>query len=96
MLLTISHYYNTNESVIYVASNLYKATLAYETISDLIGMENVNFYVTDEVVAVEALAISNEFKYERMHTISSLIKGDKKIIVTYISSFLRPMISRDI
>ena len=96
MLLAISHYYNTNETVIYVASNLYKATLAYEAISDLIGMENVNFYVTDEVVAVEALAISNEFKYERMHTISSLIKGDKRIIVTYISSFLRPMISCDI
>ncbi len=96
ILLTISHYYNSKESVIYVAPNLYKATTAYETICDLIGMENVNFYVSDEVVAVEALAISNEFKYERMHTIASLIKGEKKIIVTHISSFLRPMIKNDI
>ena len=96
ILLAISHFYTKNETVIYVASNLYKATLAYEAICDLIGMENVNFYVTDEVVAVEALAISNEFKYERMHTIATLIKGEKRIIVTYISSFLRPMISSDI
>ncbi len=96
ILLTISHFLNTNETVIYVAPNLYKATLAYEAISDLIGMENVNFFVTDEVVAVEALAISNEFKYERMHTIASLIRGKKRIIVTHISSFLRPMINRDI
>lgn len=96
LLLTINHYLTHNESVIYVASNLYNATLAYEVITDLIGMDNVNFYVTDEVVAVEALAISNEFKYERMHTISSLVKNKKRIIVTYISSFLRPLIPMDI
>ncbi len=96
ILLTINYFLNNNQTVIYVASNLYKATLAYETICDLIGIDNVNFYVTDEVMAVEVEAISNEFKYERMHTIASLIKGEKKIIVTYISSFLRPVISLDI
>ena len=42
----------------------------------------MNFYVTDEVVAVEALAISNEFKFERMHTIASILKNKKNIIVT--------------
>ena len=92
ILLTINHYLQTKETVIYVAENLYKATQAYEQICDLIGMENVNFYVTDEVVAVEALAISNEFKFERMHTIASILKNKKNIIVTYISSFLRPLI----
>lgn len=96
ILLTINHYLTHNETVVYVASNLYKATLAYETICDLIGMEHVNFYVTDEVIAVEALAISNEFKYERMHTIASILKGNKRIIVTYISAFVRPVIPLDI
>lgn len=96
LLLTINHYLTHNETVIYVASNLYNATVAYEIITDLIGIDNVNFYVTDEVVAVEALAISNEFKYERMHTVSSIIKNNKRIIVTYISSVLRPLIPIDI
>ena len=96
ILLAVNYYLQTNEPVIYVASNLYKATLAYEQICDLVGMENVNFYVTDEVVAVEALAISNEFKFERMHTIASILKNKKNIIVTYISSFLRPLIPIDI
>lgn len=96
LLLTINHYLTHNETVIYVASNLYNATVAYEIITDLIGIDNVNFYVTDEVVAVEALAISNEFKYERMHTVSSIIKNNKRIIVTYISSILRPLIPIDI
>ena len=59
-------------------------------------MEKVNFYVTDEVVAVEALAISNEFKFERMHTIASILKNKPNIIVTYISSFARPLIPLDI
>ena len=92
ILLAVNYYLQTNEPVIYVAPNLYKATLAYEQISELVGMENVNFYVTDEVVAVEALAISNEFKFERMHTIASILKNKKNIIVTYVSSFLRPLI----
>lgn len=96
ILLAASKFKQTNEDVIYVACNLYKATYAYEKLCDLVGVENVNFFVTDEIVAVEALAISNEFKFERMHTINSLIKGEHKIIVTYISSFLRPLISKDI
>ena len=96
ILLTINHFLKYNETVIYVAPNLYKATIAYETICDLIGMDNVNFYVTDEVVAVEALAISNEFKFERMHTIASILKNKPNIIVTYISSFTRPLIPLDI
>jgi len=92
ILLTINYYLETKKPVIYVAPNLYKATLAYEQICDLIGIENVNFYVTDEVVAVEALAISNEFKFERMHTIATILKNKPSIIVTYISSFTRPLI----
>lgn len=91
ILLTLLKYENSNSSVIFVAENLYKATAAYESFCDLIGIEHVNFYVTDEIVAVEALAISNEFKYERLYTINSIINNEKKIIVTYISSALRSL-----
>ena len=91
ILLTLLKYENSNSSVIFVAENLYKATTAYESFCDLIGIEHVNFYVTDEIVAVEALAISNEFKYERLYTINSIINNEKKIIVTYISSALRSL-----
>ena len=80
ILLTLLKYENSNSSVIFVAENLYKATTAYESFCDLIGIEHVNFYVTDEIVAVEALAISNEFKYERLYTINSIINNEKKII----------------
>ena len=48
------------------------------------GIENVNFYVTDEVVAVEALAISNEFKFERMHTIASILKNKKNDLRSFV------------
>lgn len=96
VLLTALKFYETDKSIIYVAYNLYKATYVYETLCDILGVENVNFFVTDEIVAVEALAISNEFKYERMHTINSLINNQKKVVVTYISSFLRPLIDKNI
>ncbi len=95
-LLTLIKYENSDSSVIYVAENLYKATLAYESFCDLIGMDNVNLYVTDEIIAVEALAVSNEFKLERLHTLNSILHNKKKIIVTYISSVLRPLPNKKI
>lgn len=91
ILLTILKYNENDSSVVYVAENLYKATAAYELFCDLIGIDNVNLYATDELVAVEALAISNEFKYERLYTINSILHNQKKIIVTYISSALRAL-----
>ena len=91
ILLTILKYQENDSSVVFVAENLYKATTAYELFCDLIGVDNVNFYVTDELIAVEALAISNEFKYERLYTINSILHNQKKIIVTYISSALRAL-----
>ena len=96
VLLSATKYIETEDTIIYVAPNLYKATYIYESLCELVGVEHVNLFVTDEIVAVEALAISNEFKFERMHTLNSIIKGEKKIIVTCISSFLRPLISKEI
>lgn len=95
-LLAYLTFLKTHDYVIYVASNVYKATAAYEALCSLAGFENVNFYVVDEVIASELLAVSNEFKYERIYTINSILKNEKKIIITHVNALTRALLPKNI
>lgn len=96
ILFVARHFKTNDDTIFYVAKNLYSASNVYETFCDLIGKENVNFYVTDDIVSVEALAVSNEFRLERLHALRSLIFKEKKIIVTCIQAFLRPVLRKEV
>ncbi len=82
--------------LLYVAANIYKATIAYETLCQLVGFENVHFYATDEVVAADLLAASSEFRFERIHTINSILEHKKSIIITHIGALTRPLMPKEI
>jgi len=93
-LLAYLTFLESDDFIFYVTSNLYKATLAYENLCEIAGYENVNFYVTEEIVSAELLAVSHEFKFERIHAVNSLINNDKKIIVTHINAITRLLMPR--
>jgi len=80
------------QTIFYCASNVYKATLAYDKIGKLIGYQNVLFYAIDEVVASEVDATSTEFKSERINAIQSIINNENKVIVTHINALIRDLI----
>lgn len=88
-LLAHAAFKETSDNIIYIASNVYFATKAYDAFCELAGYENVSFYAIDEVAAVEILAYSWEFRLERINTIKNIILGKKKIIVTHIQAALR-------
>ncbi len=94
-LLAYLSFLETNDYIIYVTPNIYKATLAYENLCQLVGYENVNFYANDEIVASELLAVSSEFRFERLHTVNSIIRQKKKIIVTHVGALTRKLMSKD-
>jgi len=96
ILLASLLFLKQEKTVFYVASNLYKASLAYEALCNLLGMEKVNFYVIDEVLAIEALATSGEFLKERLFTVNNILEGNKQIIVTHPNALLRPLHSKQI
>lgn len=87
--LTYKLFKENNDTIFYICSNIYKATLAYEAFVSLAGIENVNYYVMDDFSSSEVLASSSEYKYERMYTIDALIKGKKRIVVANVASILR-------
>ncbi|MDD3171986.1 MAG: CarD family transcriptional regulator, partial [Bacilli bacterium] len=94
-LLTYATYIKSGSFVIYVASNVYKANIAYEAFCRLAGQDNVNLFVVDEFLSLELAAISNEFKIERLNTLKSIANNEKKIIVTHTAALLRPLGNRD-
>lgn len=95
-LLTYTTYLRSGSFVVYVASNVYQANLAYESLCHLAGQDNVNLYVVDEFLALEVAAISNDFKVERLNTLKSIVNNEPKIIVTHTAALLRPLINKNI
>ena len=93
-LLSYLSYLKNDDFIIYVASNLYRANHAYEVFCNLVGFNNVNLYVVDELVSSELIAVSNDFKYERINTLKSIIENEKKIIVTHPQALLKPLIKK--
>ena len=93
-LMTYATYIQSGCFVVYVASNVYRANLAYEAFCKLAGYENVNLYLTDEIISSELVAISDQFKKERLNTLKSIITNTPKIIVTHVLGCIRPNIER--
>lgn len=92
-ILLASYLYNkNNDYIIYVTSNNYFASKAYDLFVKILGYESVNLYLFGEVVATEVDATSKEFTYERLQTLSNILKDNKKVIVTTISSISKELI----
>ena len=87
-LLTFLTFKETDESIIYIARNVYFATKAYDAFCELAGYENVSFYAIDEIAAVEVLAYSWEFRLERINTIKNIILKKRNNCYSY-SAVLR-------
>ena len=84
---------NKNQAVLYVCSNSYLATKAYDNFCKTIGYENTCLYMVDDVASTEAVISSNELRQERLNTIKSVIEKKKCVIVSTIESILRPLLS---
>lgn len=91
VLLCSLLFHTQNKNIVYVASNIYKASQAYEALCHLVGLDNVNFYAIDEVVATELLATSGEFLKERLFTFKKLQTKQPTIIVSHPTALTRPL-----
>lgn len=89
-LLMLIYLFNKNdESLLIVTPNLYKAQKVYDSLSILLAEEQVSFYPQDEFITTEMLAMSKEFKFERINTIKKIIENNKSIIVTNTTGLLK-------
>ncbi len=89
MYTIASDYQKNNRMIFVVLPTLFDAQNYYDGLLNLICEDDVLFYPVDEMVAASMLIASNEFKFERISTIISLLEGKPKIVVTNINGILR-------
>ncbi len=83
-----------NKSVLVVTSDLYKANILYTNLLNY--TRKVLFFPMDDFLTTEAIAISPEFKTERIHTLSNLSLGGEYIVITNLMGFLRYLPSKEL
>lgn len=76
-----------NQTIIFLTSNLHQAGKYYTTLSS--HTNNVWFFPMDDFLTSEAIAISPEFKTNRLETINHLLQNEKGIIITTLMGYLR-------
>lgn len=89
--LTCINVYDTfirnNKGVLVVASSTYIANLLYQSLLNY--TDKVLFFPMDDFLTSEAIAISPEFKVERINTLNTLSFDDNYIVVTNLMGALR-------
>ncbi len=85
---------SNNKSILVVASSTYMANLLYQTLLNY--TDKALFFPMDDFLTSEAIAISPEFKVERITTMNTLISDDKYIVVTNLMGALRYLPSKNI
>ncbi len=84
---------NSNNSIIFVTSNLHEAGLIYNFLTHY--TDKVWFFPMDDFITSEAIAISPEFKITRLETMNSIIKEKKAIVITNLMGYLRYLPSKE-
>ena len=83
-----------NKGVLVVTSSTYMANLLYQTLLNY--TDKVLFFPMDDFLTSEAIAISPEFKVERISTLNTLADDTKYIVVTNLMGALRYLPKKDI
>lgn len=86
----VSDFYINKKTLFMIMPTLYDAQKCYDTLTSMGIEDDVLFFPADELVAVELLDVAGDFKYERINTITSLIKDEKPyIVVTNVNGAIR-------
>jgi len=89
LLLLLYLFQNNNKNILVVTPNLYKAQKVYDELINLIDNQQLSFFPHDEFVTTEMLAVSKEFKLERINTIKKILENKKSLVVTNTTGLLK-------
>ncbi|MEG0409847.1 MAG: transcription-repair coupling factor [Erysipelotrichaceae bacterium] len=85
-LLLASLYEKDKQNIVVIKNNLYTAQKLFQRIQTLMG--DVLLFGMEDSLRVESIAASPESKADQLETMSRLLIGDKKIIVTHTGAIL--------
>ena len=77
----------SDKSIVVVLNTLYEVNTLYSNLSNY--TDDVLMFPMDDFLTSEALAISPDLKISRLNVLCSLIKNEKKIVITNLMGYLR-------
>ena len=89
IMLMVVDFFSNDKSLFVVLPDLYTAQRYYDELVSIVDESDVLFYPADELLTVEMLTVTGDFKYERINTIVSLLGGKKKIVVTHVNGAIK-------
>ena len=84
-----------DHSVVLVTPNLYNAQKVFDKLSNFVDSSQLGFFPQDEFMTTEMLAMSTEFKVERINTIRKIIDKNKMIIVTNTTGLVKYLLPKN-
>ena len=84
----------SNKSIVVVLNTLFEANTLYSNLSNY--TDDVYLFPMDDFLTSEALAISPDLKISRLNALCSLIKNEKKIIITNLMGYLRYLPTKEV
>ncbi len=84
-----------DETIVVVTPNIFQAQKLYDNLSQ--ALDNVYFYPKDDLVSVELLTESFDFKLQRVNALSAIFNNSyKSIIITPLSAVLTKVPYKDV
>ena len=94
--LISSDYLKNNRMIFVVLPTLFDAQNYYDMLSNLLEGDTVLFYPVDDMAMASQFISSNEFKYERINTILTLMDNKPHIVITTANGVLYKNLRKDI
>ena len=82
-------YSKVDHSILLVAPNIFNAQKVFDKLSGVLSPNQIGFFPQDEFLTTEMLAMSNEFKLERINTIKKILDNNKMIVVTNTTGLIK-------
>lgn len=92
-LLTLQLFKKNKKNIILVYPNIYEASIAYEDLLELLDEDCIGFYPTEELVASELVASSDNYRLDRIKTIFNAINNVPQIVITTTEGLTRNVMS---
>ena len=94
LLFLVSLFEDINDNLLIVTPNLYNAQKVYDLLVSVMDSEYISFFPQDEFITTEMLAMSTEFKLERINTIRKILENKKSIIITNTTGYIKYLVPK--
>ena len=93
--LIASDFIMGSKTLFVVLPTLTLAQKYYDSLASILPEEDVLFFPADELVSAEMISATGDFLFERIQTLYTLMKEDKKLVIANVHGAIKYEMSKD-